>query len=503
MSFIPAKNAFSRVFLIERRARADRDPAYHSSLIAGTVEQSFGDLEKIEVPDPDAYGEFQEIGTIRGGEERATTSLTGRYAADLASTLLRLAKIKCASDIQIHFGACQNPNEFNQFSKAIILEDASLTSVSTDELGTLESGGQAAVNETAEISAKNWYEVLPLKFSERAGSLVANEVVDVIISDSVGCGECTNESDGCQRVFAITLTAHGSPGTPADLLYSPDAGVTWYATNIDPLTTGSDPTGVAKIGDYVTVVSNALESLYYVDVDDLAVLVSGSGDPTFVAVATGFVASSGPNDIWSVGSYAFIVGDLGYVYGTADPTAGVSVLDAGVATSENLNAVHALSSTWAVAGGANGAFIYTLDGASWTSVATAPASDGINAVWMRGEREFWAGTDAGQLFYTIDQGASWTEKTFSGSGTGVVHDFAFATDSVVYLSHATTGPAGRLLRSYNAGSSFRVLPEGVGSLAANDRLTALTVCKNDPNLLVAVGLSDLSADGIIIRGAKN
>ena len=168
MSYIPARNAYSRVFLIERRARGDRAPAYHSSLIAGAVEQSFGDIEKIEVPNPDKYGEFDEIGEIRGGEERATTSLSGRYAADLASELLRLAKIKCASDLQIHFGACQNPSDFNNFSKAIVLENVQLTSVSTDELGTLESGDQAAVNESAEISASKWYEILPLKFTERA-----------------------------------------------------------------------------------------------------------------------------------------------------------------------------------------------------------------------------------------------------------------------------------------------------------------------------------------------
>jgi hypothetical protein len=498
---IPAKNAFSRVFLIERRARGDRAPDYHSSLIAGTVEQSFGDLEKIEVPDPDKYGEFQEIGTIRGGEERATTSLTGRYAADLASTLLRLAKIKCASDIQIHFGACQNPNEFNQFDKAIILEDASLTSVSTDELGTLDSGGQAAVNETAEISAKNWYEVLPLKFAERASSLVANEVLDIVIADSIGCGECADESDGCQRVFAITKTAHGSPSTPADLLYSPDSGTTWYSTDIDPLTTGTDPNGVAKIGDYVTVVSNVAESLYYLDVADLAQVVNDTGDPTFVAVATGFVASSGPNDIWSVGSYAFIVGDGGYVYGTSDPTAGVTVLDAGVAVTDNLNAVHAMNSEKAIAGGDLGAVIYTLDGVTWAEVAVRPNAANINCVWMRGEREFWAGTAGGRIFFTIDQGASWTEATFTGSGSGVVHDLAFSTDSVLSVSHATTAPVGRLLRSYDAGNSFRVLPESAGSLDDNDRLTAIAVCKNDVNLLLAAGLGPGGSDGIILRGA--
>jgi hypothetical protein len=500
MSYIPAKNAYSRVFLIERRARGDRAPVYHSSLIAGAVEQSFGDIEKIEVPDPDKYGEFMEIGNIRGSEERATTSLSGRYAADLASELLRLAKIKCASDLQVHFGACQNPADFNNFSKAIVLEDVQLTSVSTDELGTLESGDQAAVNESAEISASNWYEILPLQFTERASAIVAVEVVDVALADTIGCGECEDESDGCQKVYAVTVTGGSSPSTPADLLYSNDGGVTWWATDVDGLA-ASDADAVAVVGDYVVVISNAAAGHHYLDKSELALLVNGTGDPTFSATQTGGYNGSGaPSDIWSLGQSAFVVGDGGYIYSMSDPTADVTVLDAGQATTQDLGAVHAMSTTQAVAGGAAGAVVYTLDGSAWTAVAAAPTAQTINAVWMRGTREFWVGTADGKLYYTTDQGASWTEKTFSGSGAGVVHDITFPTASVMFVSHATATPAGRLLRSYDAGYSLNVLPEGVGSLPANDRFSAITACGNDANMVIAVGLADDGTDGIVIRG---
>jgi len=501
MSYIPARNAYSRVFLIERRARGDRAPVYHSSLIAGAVEQSFGDIEKIEVPNPDKYGEFDEIGNIRGGEERATTSLSGRYAADLASELLRLAKIKCASDLQIHFGACQNPSDFNSFSKAIVLEDVLLTSVSTDELGTLESGDQAAVNESAEISARTWYEVLPLTFTERASAVVSNEIVDVALADVIGCGECEDESDGCQKIYAVSLTAPGSASTPSDLLYSNDGGVNWYATDVDGLG-ANDADAVAKVGNYVVVISNAAGGHHYLDVSELAGLVNGTADPAFSAtITTGYNGSGAPNDIWSLGTTAFIVGDGGYIYKMTDPTAGVSTLDAGSATASNLGAVHAMSTTAAVAGGASGAVVYTTDGVSWASVAVAPSAQTINAVWMRSNREFWVGDAAGSLYYTTDQGASWTEKTFSGSGAGAVHDIAFPTASIMFVSHASATPAGRLLRSYDGGYSLNILPEGVGSLPANDRFTAIAVCGNDPNFVVAVGLADNASDGIIIRGA--
>lgn len=495
LDYTPAKNAYSRVFLIKRRARGDRAPSFQSCLIAGSVEQAFGDIERIECPDPEEYGSFIEVGTIRGAEERPTTSLTGRYASDIASELLQLAKIKCASDVQIHFGDCEDPSDFNNFSKAIVLEEAFLTNVSTDELGSLDSGGQAAINESADLAAASWYEVLPLKFSERAGSVVTTELVDVVFADKVGCGECEDEGDGCEKIYATTVTAAGSPGTPADCVYSLDNGVTWYAEDVDGLST-NDADAIAVVGDYVAIFSNAAEALYYLLKSDL----DGTGaEGTWTEVTTGFVASSGPNDAWSVGTKAFIVGDGGYVYSTEDVTAGVTVLDAGVATASNLAAVHALSKTQAIAVGASGAVIYTYDGLTWSAAPSSPGAIALGTCWMKSKKEWWVGGASGSLYYTTDAGISWTQKAFSGSGAGTVHDIAFATNSVAYLSHATATPAGRILRSYDGGYSWIVLPEGSGSIPANDQVNALATCSNDPNIVIGVGLADDGSDGFVVK----
>jgi len=497
MAYTAARNAYSRVFLIERKARGDRAPVYHSSLAAGAVEQSFGDLEKIEVPDPDVYGAFVEIGTIRGGEERPTVGLSGRYAADLASTLIRLAKIKCDSDVQIHFGACQNPASFNEFDKALILEGAAITSWSSDELGALESGDQAVVNETAELSATKFYEVLPLKFSERGAAAIAGVITDLVSADSIGCGECEDESDGCQKIYGVTAAAPGSAGTPMDLLYSPDGGLNWYATDVDGAG-AEEAGGVMRINNYIVVPSDG-NALYYILQSDLNALVTSATDPTFTSVSTGFVAAKTPADSWSVGSKGFIAAAGGYVYAVTDPTSGVTVLDAGNATTEDLGAIHSPDGSVIIAGGTNGAVIYATDGETFT-LATAPSANTINTVWAMNSRVFWAGDAAGGLFYSTDAGVSWTSKGFTGSGSGSVNDIAFASGSVGYLAHDTAASVGRLLRTYDGGYSWVVLPEDNSTLQDNDGMAALAVCKYDVNIVNAGGTLAGGTDGTVLRG---
>ena len=68
------------------------------------------------------------------------------------------------------------------------------------------------------------------------------------------------------------------------------------------------------------------------------------------------------------------------------------------------------------------------------------------------------------------------------------------------MSHTTIAPAGRLLRTYDGGYSWIVLPEATGVIPANDRLNAIATCPIDANIVVGVGLADLTADGIIVVG---
>lgn len=494
-TYTPAKSAFSRVFLIEGQARPDHSPQYESCLKAGALDQAFGDVEKIECPDPDAYGKFVEIDSIQGAIERLTTSLTGRYAADLASDLLRLAKARCAADVQVHFGACTDPREFNRFTKAVILEGVKITNWGTEDLGALASDDNAKVDETADISAGEVYEVLPLNVQERGADVVTNPLVDVVICDSAGCGDCDTEGDGCQRIYAIAGSTGGSPGSAPDLVFSLDKGVTWDDDDIDSLAPSDSADAVACLTPYVVVVSHGADSISY----KLKTSVDGGVWGGWVEITTGIVAAGSPMDAWSVGTYMFVCGDGGYLYGTDDPTAGLTVLDAGGATTDDLKAIHAISDTFAVAVGANGAVVWTKDRVTW-ALAGVPVAATLISVWVKNEDEWFVGTAGGALYYTLDRGVTWHAITLPGGPYNSIDAIAFSTKSVGYLTGVTAGPVAKMLRTFDGGHSWVVLPEGVGTIPVTHSLDAIAACEYDPNFVVSVGLNEGGVDGVILVG---
>jgi photosystem II stability/assembly factor-like uncharacterized protein len=497
LSYNPLKTGQDRVFVIEGMARPDHEPKYQSCMKAGAVSQSFGDVEKIECPDPDKYEGFIEVAKIQGAIERATLPLTGRYARDLESELLRIAKTRCAADIQIHMGACTDPRDFNVFQKALIAEDAILTTWNTEDLGALGSDENAKVDESTDLSIGEIYEVLPLSFAQRGDDVVTNPVVDVVICDIQSCGDCEEESDGCQKIYAVTLATGGSPGTAPDLVYSLDKGSNWAADDINSLLAAEEANALACLGIYVVVVSNDSNSLHY---KAQAVIDAGTAGG-WTENATGFVVTGEPNDIWSVGTYAFIVGDGGYVYGTNDPTVAVNVLDAGVATTEDLNAVHALTDEFAVAVGDNDTIIYTLNQVGWQTATATGGGSNLQCVWIKNANEWWVGDSNGQLYYTLDGGTTWTEKGIPGTLWTSINDISFSTKSVGYISAARSGtPRGYMLRTFNGGYDWVILPEDVGTLPLTDSVNAHAACQDDPNFVVGVGLADDAADGVVLVG---
>lgn len=495
----PAQTGYSRVFLIEGRAAPDHEPSYESNLKMMGLDQALGDRTDIEIPDPNQYGKFLKVAKVRGTKGPATTSLVGRYALDLRSKLVRLSGEGCEIDVHLHWGTCETPSLFNQFQKAVILEDVILTNIGTDDLGALATDENAQINETGDIAAREFYEIVQLNFAKRAAAAITNEIIDAVLCDTPGCGDCADPTNGCKKIYAVSLAAGGSPGTPADVVYTLDGGSNFYAHDVDSLGAAEDPTGIDCLAGYVVVVSNDSASLHYAAKEDFK---AGSGDPAFTEVTAGFVAGGEPNAIFVIGSKAFIVGDSGYVYTTTDPTIGVTVVDAGAASAATLLDVHAISENFAVAVGNDGTVIYTTDGETWgTAVFPVGVGVNLNCVFMKSKKEWWVGSSGGQLFYTKDQGATWTEKTFTNSGTGSVLDIEFPTDSVGYLSHQTSATKGAILRSYNGGHSWVVLPETTATLPAVDKFNTLVTCPYDANFVLAAGLEDDGADGTIVIGA--
>lgn len=498
-SLVPARSANSRVFLLEGGARADRRPSFEAFMRAGALEWGVGDVTKIEAPDPAAYGDFITVGEVVGQVDLAKMTVTGRYAMDVASKLLRMATRRCPADVHVHFGQCTDPSSFADFTKAVVLEIARPTNFTTEDLGALASDENAKVDESLDLSARIAYEILPLTVTEKAADVITNEVLGVVICDTKGCGDCADESDGAEKVYAVTKAAGGSPSTPADVVYSLDKGVNWAASDVDSLSSAQDPSDIACVGPYMVVISAAVGTtgnLNYVLKSEL----NATGDETWIGVTTGFVAGKQPRAISVSGGTAFIVGNGGYIYRTTDPAAGVEVLSAGVLTADDLLDVHALSDEFVLACGNNGIVLYSNDGVNFSAITRFTALGvHFNAIWAKTELEWFVATSSGRLYYTIDGGLNWTEKGFPGSGAGVCYDIVFINRNVGYLAHTTAVPKGRVLRTCDGGYSWSVTPERLGSagIPTNQRLNKIAANQHDVNFYVAGGLG-VTTDGIIV-----
>lgn len=489
---------FTRVWFTPFSAGPANQPSYEGLARADTPDWNLGDITPIHIPDPDSYGRFLVAGVVRGAQALPTLTVLWRYPSDRASILDRIVRNGCDHDIQIHMGECEDPQSFNEgWKKILLMEKAAATNWSTTQLGALSPEDRQLVNEEVPFTGRQIYHIYQMVYEEQATTEIVQEVIDVVICDSVTCGACGIPSNGCDRVLALTLTAGGSPGLPAEIVFSADGGVTYLDTNITTLAASEDPNEFACVGVNLVVVSEDSESLHFAPLADIF-----NASETWTEVTTGFVATFGPLAIHAESPrHVWIVGESGYIYFSSDITASVTVQDAGIATTQNLNSVHAYDILNVVAVGESNAVVVTRNGGStWTAFTGPNPGITLNTVWMRGPDEWFVGDSGGQLWYTLDGGANWTEKTFPGSGSGEVRDIHFATNSVGFMSHDTTTPAGRILRTIDGGFSWYIAPEGNTTVPANDRFNMVAPCINDPNIMWAGGLADNGTDGILVKG---
>lgn len=493
------RTPFSRVFLTEDGASPAHKPDYLGLARAGGVSFGQGNITPLRIPSRSQYDQFKIVDTILGAPDLPALTIEA-YMAPVASDLMRIVNKRCAVDIQVHFGTCQNPEDFDGGWDVIkVLESARASNYSTSELGAIGPDQNAAVTETVPFSGERIYDVKHIRPSELAGSALTDIVNRVLICDSVTCGACGVASDGCQVMFAVTGPTTGSPGLPSELLYSKDGGATWSSAAITTLGIAEQAVDAACVGTYLAVVSasGGTGKISYAPIADIL-----AGTATWASTTTGFVATKTPNRIISLGSSAtWIAANGGYVYFTSDITAGVTVQQDGTLSAQNLNGVHAYDSRNIVVVGALNVVLQTVNGGDSWSLITGPAVGvALNCVWMHSVNEWLIGTAGGRLYYTLDAGLTWTEKAFDGSGFGSVRDIQFSSNVVGYLAHDTATPRGRVLRTVSGGNSWRVMPDERGqTVPATGSIRAIAACRDDVNVLLAGGTSTGGTDGYLAK----
>lgn len=491
---LPSGN--TRVFLIKGRAGPTANALYEGVWQAGQLAMNQGSPTRVRIPDPNNYGLFKTVLLIPGDPDLPELPITARMDTSNLSDLMAITNGGCDHDIQVHIGACKNPQDFHRgWSLIVVLEGGHVSKYGTAEkLGALDPKDNVAVNEEVTFQGLAMYMLKPVNIAEVAASTITRGLLDVVICDNPQCGTCGDPSDGCQAVYLLSDSSSGSPGLAADIIYTPNGGNTWGKTHVTTLGVNEPNTEIC-VGDNLIVLSQVDLALHYADLGAIQ-----DGTDVWTRVATGFVATHGPIAAYSTGpNSTWIAADNGYIYFTTDPTSGVTVQNGASATTNLLDAIDGSDDQNIVAVGHSNTVIYTDDGGdTWLSVVGPSVGNNLSCVATVEPGVWWVGDSLGNLWYTTDFGAHWNSKGFSGSGSGYVFDVVFSNQTVGFMSHQLSG-AGRLFRTIDGGATWYLLPEGVGSIPSNTYMAALATC--DPNICFGAGLATNGTDGFACKAS--
>lgn len=493
-----------RIWLIKFRAGPTHEPKYMLTAMADSPDWGQGDVTKIEIPSPTQYNQWDQVDSFQSSPDRLTSTLTAydEFSRTMLSEILRL---RCSFDVQIHSSNCLDPKDFDTgWDKIVFQEDAFVTGYGGGAYAAQQGENQASRNEELPYSARDKYDGLRMLFREVAKTEVGEEVIAVDVCDLVTCGDCSGAgSDGCQKVFAVTNSATSSPGLLPQVIITTDQYGTadiierWVTT----FAIGENAVDAACVGPYFVVLnSTSPGSIHYAKTQDMI-----DEAETWIKVATGFVALKTPNAIWNFSpTFSPIAANGGYLYLMKNPSDGVTVLDAGATTVQNLNDVSGWDDENFAAVGQALAWIYTTDGVTFSLGGPPVGTDvptNLLAVAYRRENEIWVGGDSSSsVFYTFDKGDHWGEKAMPVTLTQI-DQIIWASDSVGFIIGRDATPRGKILRTMNGGYSWYVMPEEpMASVPNADYFNSMAVCQKEVNKLFVGGLADNAADGILLKG---
>lgn len=481
----------NRIWLIEGKAGPANEPQYISMGALGALDWPQGDVTKFERPSDLQYNQWIEAGSFQGSADRVTSTLT-TYETIGRSTMLTLIRKKCALDLQIHKGICTDPRDFDGFEKVWIVPNVLLSSFASAEQGALEGEGQAASTEEVGVSGTEIIEVLRMAYTEVAQTQVGEAVVAVDVCDSINCGDCegTTQSDGCQRVFAVTDGSSSSPGVLPQVVATGNSFSTIVESWISTAAIGTVVNDAGCVGANFVVLVGSTPAIHYASSQDII-----DGVASWTKVTTGLTTE--PLSIYNYSPLnSFISGKSGYVYAMSNPADGVTTLDAGVAAGAvDLEAINGYDAENVAAVGTNIA-IYSRNGLTFSAMTTSPTA-ALKTVAYRTINEIWMGGTGATVYYTSDYGAHWATKSFPAAVTGVKR-IVWANSSVGFIL-ANTASGGRVYRTINGGYSWYLAPENASlSVPTNSALTDIVIC--EPNKVFIGGTAQGGADGILIKG---
>lgn len=487
-----------RVWYVEGGVYPTRSPEFLPlGKVSTDPSQGIGEATKISAPDPTNYSRDIQVGTVPGEIERAKLSIGARFTAQKA-ILAEWKNKKCRVDIFVLSGKCGNVQDFTDGGeKWLYFPDGQISNHAFENLGAYGRDENNPTNEMVDMTSRDYWEYLYMRQDQIGSSDTIREIYTIDVYPGDDCEDCP---DQFKKVIMTMAGASATPGTQPSLLYSSDAGESFSSQTISTLFSNEVVKDTQIIGGNIFIISPTSNSIHWTSVEMLY-----DGTNTWQEVNSGFVAAKTPNKLTSADvRHNWIVADGGYIYFSNNLKLGVTVQDAGVATTQNLNCAHAYDTKNVLAVGNSNAVVFTTNGGlTWESAVGPAVGIHLGACWMWDAQTWFVGEGAGgngKVWLTTNSGKSWSQVSLPANYVRI-DKIKFVSEAEGFISVRTAGQ-GLILRTITAGNQWVVLPQGKRGIPLdNTYISDIAVCAEYSNTVYAAGLNNAGTGGVAYRFA--
>ena len=483
-------------FFYQKNGASPYDPLAYAGVegqymtIEEVTNPKSGGISPINVHDPNRIGKYLQVGRqIDAPDFPSATVQFMQLHGGIPRQLYNLAD--CPVSFYQVAGKCQDLSDFSRanYDYVKILSDGEVTDQSE---GGASFDGDEGIIDSLPFVFGSAYTVGALNFNEEAATAVTLPVVDVVYGSNIECGVCGPQDDGTQLIYALVNAAVGSPPV---VVWSNDGGATWTSAAITGSLATDIPQAIGIAGTKLLVLTNNATdtSVFYTTINAL------TGAPgAFVEVSTGFVSTNFANDMVVESPRAiWFAAENGYIYKSTNIVQGVTVVEAGDVTTEDLNRIDARDGVILVAGD-GGTVVYSLtNGDNW-EVAAIDAGVGVLAAASVVSANLWMVASGTTLYYTRSRGAKAWDTAVLSSGT--INDVVFVTNEVGYVL-ATESGAGVIYQTISGGSQWEREALPVATTArrlAYPNVSNLSVASGN----VMIGGAGATTDGTLLQGVS-
>ena len=165
-NFQPAMTGQGRVFINSSVDICHTLYDFHACMSVTSLSRSSGDVTSVVCPSSTKFNAFDEVATVQSPATRWTSALSGMLPVNVESPLEAIERDSRVFNMQVHYGECQAPSDFNDFTSALVMSNVLLTSYSLGELTALTADAISFVPESADVSVRDYFRVFNLNWAE-------------------------------------------------------------------------------------------------------------------------------------------------------------------------------------------------------------------------------------------------------------------------------------------------------------------------------------------------